>query len=101
MQAIVSIHNTTNERCWAEVLRWELSFHSPGDEEVGPKLKKFRGNFRKLSPKARMKMLFTGSKRPFDRHDWVVDRNGVEVRPFACYTAPVMHPSTRAVPATP
>ena len=44
-----------------------------------PKLLHFMGRPDDLSPKARMKMLF-GHPAPFDRHDWVVDRGGQEVR---------------------
>jgi len=39
----------------------------------------FRGDSRKLSPKARWNILL-GYQRPFDRHDWVVDRCGMKVR---------------------
>ena len=79
ISSIVAIHNTTNERAWAEILRWELGFHADELKEP-PRLEKFKGLYRELSPKARMKMFFQGVKRPFDRHDWVVYRNGQHVR---------------------
>ncbi len=44
-----------------------------------PKLKKFMGRPQEYSPKA-MLLNFLGYKLPFDRHDWVVDRCGREVR---------------------
>lgn len=44
-----------------------------------PKLLKFRGRPRDYSPKARF-LNFLGFKLPFDRHDWVVDRCGTDVR---------------------
>jgi len=79
VSAIVAIHNTTNERCWAEILRWEVGLHAK-ELEQPPRLEKFQGKYRELSPKARMKMFFQGVKRPFDRHDWMVHRNGRSVR---------------------
>jgi hypothetical protein len=49
------------------------------EEGREPKLLHFLGRPHDLSPKARLKMLF-GHPAPFDRHDWVVDRGGEEVR---------------------
>jgi cytochrome c heme-lyase len=79
MAAIVAIHNTTNERAWAEVLKWEFTMHAPELSEE-PRLVKFGGKYADISPKARIKMFFQGAKRPFDRHDWIIDRNGKKVR---------------------
>ena len=76
MTNVIAIHNAVNERCWAEVLRWE-SLHAK--ECDCPKLVKFRGRPRDYSPKARF-LNFLGFKLPFDRHDWVVDRCGTDVR---------------------
>jgi len=42
-------------------------------------LKHFQGRPRDFSPKARF-WAFLGYKLPFDRHDWVVDRCGKDVR---------------------
>lgn len=44
-----------------------------------PSLLRFRGRPTELSPKARLFTFFGGDK-PFDRHDWTVDRCGKEVR---------------------
>ena len=79
ISAIVAIHNTTNERAWAEVLRWEIALHG-NHLEKPPRLEKFRGKYKEISPKARLKMFFQGVKRPFDRHDWIVNRDGKQVR---------------------
>ena len=79
MSAIVAIHNTTNERCWAEVLKWELSLHAD-EYKVPPRLVKFGGKYKDISPKARIKMFFQGVKKPFDRHDWTVQRGDKQVR---------------------
>ena len=43
------------------------------------KLKKFMGRPKDHSPKARILHLM-GYKLPFDRHDWVVDRCGQDIR---------------------
>lgn len=76
MEAVVAIHNGVNERAWSEVLQWE-KLH--GSRCGGPRLKKFAGRPQDYSPKARL-LNFLGYKLPFDRHDWVVDRCGKEVR---------------------
>jgi cytochrome c heme-lyase len=76
MAWVVGIHNTVNERTWAEVLKFE-SLHSSSCPN--PKLVSFRGRPGDLSPKARIRGWF-GAVAPFDRHDWVVDRCGKQVR---------------------
>jgi len=73
---MVAIHNNMNERTWRDLLVWErMHSHECGD----PRLLRFTGRPDELSPKARLRML-TGQSEPFDRHDWVVDRCGREVR---------------------
>ena len=76
MSNVISIHNAVNERCWEEVLKWE-QLHA-GECDC-PKLLKFRGRPRDYSPKARF-LNFLGFKLPLDRHDWIVDQCGVDVR---------------------
>lgn len=78
IDAVIAVHNNMNENTWKQVLSWE-EMHpvaKPGGE---PKLLRFQGRPDELSPKARLKVLF-GHPAPFDRHDWVVDRGGEEVR---------------------
>ena len=55
---------------------WE-SLHS--DECKSPKLKSFGGKAKYFSPRARLRG-WLGYELPFDRHDWIVDRSGKEVR---------------------
>ena len=43
-----------------------------------PRLVRFMGKPKELSPKAKF-LSFIGRAPPFDRHDWVVDRDGQEV----------------------
>jgi len=76
MEHVVKIHNAVNEKAWAHVMAWERR-HC--DSCPDPKLLKFRGRPKDYSPKARF-LNFLGYKLPFDRHDWVVDRCGTEVR---------------------
>lgn len=77
MRTVVKIHNAVNEQVWRNIMHWE-KMHC--DECATPKLKSFSGNYDKLSPKARYRMWVHGDKRPFDRHDWIIDRCGREVR---------------------
>ncbi|KAM9964981.1 hypothetical protein ACTFIW_004778 [Dictyostelium discoideum] len=77
MSVVISIHNTVNEKCWKDVLQWENDYK---DVCPNPKLKKFKGKATDFSPKAKFLNTFLGYKLPFDRHDWIVDRNGKEVR---------------------
>ena len=70
---------------WSKVLAWERmrARSSSGDETdaklAEPKLKEFSGKPGEMSPKAWFKSSVLGYAKPFDRHDWVVDRDGKEV----------------------
>ncbi|KAJ7632217.1 cytochrome C1 heme lyase [Roridomyces roridus] len=77
MKTIVPIHNAVNERAWAEVMQWEAG--RGGEACGGVKLVNFKGKPGEKSIRARWKMLL-GYSPPFDRHDWVVDRCGVQMR---------------------
>ena len=76
MAAVVSVHNSMNEDTWRRVISWER-LHQ--DECRNPMLLRFLGRPDDLSPLAWTRYLLTGQK-PFDRHDWYVDRNGKQVR---------------------
>ena len=80
MDMVVAIHNNMNESTWAQVMAWE-SLHDPSKRGPGeePKLLRFMGRPNDLSPKAQLKLL-CGHTKPFDRHDWIIDRGGKEVR---------------------
>ncbi|KAK0167432.1 hypothetical protein PV327_004831 [Microctonus hyperodae] len=76
MEDIIKIHNANNEQAWQEVLKWE-ALHA---KECGmPKLKSFGGKAKDYSPRAKIRH-WMGYELPFDRHDWIVDRCGKEVR---------------------
>ncbi|KAJ7582592.1 cytochrome C1 heme lyase [Mycena floridula] len=77
MKTIVPIHNAVNERAWTEIQKWEAG--RGGDACGGIKLVNFKGRPEDRSPRARWKMLL-GYAAPFDRHDWVVDRCGIQTR---------------------
>ena len=66
---VVHIHNAVNERGWREVLKWE---NERGNDT--PRLVKFIGRPKDLSPRARFYSMLWLRNEPFDRHDWIVDR---------------------------
>lgn len=76
MEAVVAIHNNMNERTWRQILEWEQKYHS---DCAHPSLARFVGRPDDLSVEARVRYWRTGD-RPFDRHDWFVNRCGREVR---------------------
>ena len=65
-----------NEATWRRVLIWER-LHTT--ECASPMLLKFEGKPHTLSPRAWVRNML-GGPMPFDRHDWVIDRCGTEVR---------------------
>ncbi|KAK7100709.1 holocytochrome c-type synthase-like [Littorina saxatilis] len=77
MDHIIRIHNANNEQAWQEILKWEALHAEEGGEL--PKLKRFGGKAQDYSPRARIRN-WLGYELPFDRHDWIIDRNGQEVR---------------------
>ena len=78
MSDIIKIHNFNNELAWKEILKWEMAFHL-NECPNGPKLRRFGGRAQDYSPRARIRS-WMGYELPFDRHDWVVDRCGRDVR---------------------
>ncbi|XP_076146317.1 holocytochrome c-type synthase [Alosa pseudoharengus] len=77
MSNIIRIHNRNNEQAWEEILKWE-ALHAE-ECPCGPSLKRFGGKAKEFSPRARLRH-WMGYELPFDRHDWIVDRCGKEVR---------------------
>jgi cytochrome c heme-lyase len=77
MRVVVPIHNAVNERAWTEILKWEEG--KGADKCGGVKLVSFKGRPGDMTPRARWRTLM-GYTAPFDRHDWVVDRCGVQTR---------------------
>ncbi|NXQ43446.1 CCHL lyase, partial [Catharus fuscescens] len=77
MTNIIKIHNQNNEQAWKEILKWE-ALHAT-ECPCGPALMRFGGKAKEYSPRARIRS-WMGYELPFDRHDWIVDRCGKEVR---------------------
>ena len=76
MDSVVMVHNAMNEDTWRRVAQWEkLHEYTKGR----PMLLRFRGRPDELSPLAFVRVMLGGAK-PFDRHDWYIDREGREVR---------------------
>lgn len=76
MKAVVPIHNAVNERAWFQILKWEEG--RGGESCGGVQLTSFQGDSKKMTPKAWIKWML-GYQKPFDRHDWTIDRCGKEV----------------------
>ncbi|XP_010859855.1 PREDICTED: cytochrome c-type heme lyase [Bison bison bison] len=67
MYNIIRIHNQNNEQAWKEILKWEALHAARG-------LEAFEGPI--YSPAC----FHSRYELPFDRHDWIINRCGTEVR---------------------
>jgi cytochrome c heme-lyase len=65
MPSFLQIHNSVNERSWAELCKWE------SNDDI--KLVRFQGRPNTLTPKAWFMSTFLFQDKPFDRHDWYID----------------------------
>ncbi|RKF65606.1 Cytochrome c heme lyase [Golovinomyces cichoracearum] len=102
VESMVGVHNYLNEGAWAEIVEWERKFGrglkkgweicTRGEENKGnlvedqkelpqPSLLSFMGRPNDMTPKAAIFQFLSkiypsrfGSKPPFDRHDWLVQR---------------------------
>lgn len=80
MEVVVPIHNAVNERVWQQIMNWERSNYEQAVKECGGiSLTSFKGDLKALTPRAWFRSTFLGYQKPFDRHDWVVDRCGTQV----------------------
>ncbi|KAA8576743.1 hypothetical protein EYC84_006808 [Monilinia fructicola] len=94
VESMVSVHNFLNEGAWAEIVEWERRFGkglakgwencrrgeqgskagadigANEDEVPQPKLVRFMGRPKEMTPKAAL----IHTEPPFDRHDWFVQR---------------------------
>lgn len=88
MKTVVPLHNLVNEVTWKYILNWEKGQGSCGCEDI--KLTSFKGDSKKITPRAAIGHYIFGRDLPFDRHDWVVNRCGKEVEyVIDFYTTPV------------
>lgn len=76
MDAVVHVHNVTNENTWNHILEWEKLHHR---ECATPRLLRFLGRSEDLSWGAWWSKRLSYRGTPFDRHDWFVDRCGLQV----------------------
>lgn len=76
MDAVVHVHNVTNEISWRHILEWEKMHHRSCPT---PSLLRFVGRPFDLSWGAWWSRKFSYRGEPFDRHDWFVDRCGQKV----------------------
>jgi len=105
VESMVSVHNFLNEGAWAEIVEWERRFGqgwgraweickkgeqasmasaslgANEDEVPQPKLVRFMGRPKEMTPKAAMYQVMGwiyptafATEPPFDRHDWFVQR---------------------------
>lgn len=86
MDVVVPLHNAVNERTWAQIRGWERQFHPECLFNGGLKLTTFEGKAQETSWRAWFSSL-AGYTKPFDRHDWTVDRCGQSVRYIIDYYA--------------
>ena len=77
--SVLQIHNAVNERSWLQVCKWEKEIHN----NVEPRLVKFVGRPKDISPKAWLNSRIFMTQEPFDRHDWFIeDKDGGEPRRY-------------------
>ncbi|KAH3900128.1 related to Cytochrome c1 heme lyase [Saccharomycodes ludwigii] len=77
MKTVIPIHNNINERVWNFIQMWEKN--QGGDKCGGIELTSFKGDAKKLTPRAWIRSSILGYSKPFDRHDWTVNRCGKEI----------------------
>ncbi|MES1919092.1 hypothetical protein MHBO_000959 [Bonamia ostreae] len=81
---VAAIHGEVLEKTWRAIMEYE-NLHIGC---IQPTLSRFEGKSEVLSPKAKF------YSKPFDRHDWVVDRCGKEVRYIIDYYGGDFNPSS-------
>ncbi|ODQ80856.1 hypothetical protein BABINDRAFT_7538 [Babjeviella inositovora NRRL Y-12698] len=96
MKTVVPIHNQVNERAWAQIMSWEKS--QGGEKCGGVQLTSFKGDSKKLTPRARWNC-FWGYEKPFDRHDWTINRCGTEVEYVIDFYGGKANPQNALVPS--
>lgn len=74
MKSVIPIHNQINERVWNIIKRnWEPKYKD------SITLTSFQSFPKKVTPRAWIRSRLLGMDEPFDRHDWIIDRNGKRV----------------------
>jgi len=75
--SVAQVHVAVTDNTWKEIMEYE-ALHR--DQCANAKLDRFSGQDGNYSLKARFFHFFLGRDYPFDRHDWIVNRCGKEVR---------------------
>lgn len=75
MEVVVPIHNAVNEQAWRQILAWERMWTGKAEGKEETKLVSFKGRPKDLTWRAWLNTL-AGYQRPFDRHDWTIERSG-------------------------
>jgi cytochrome c heme-lyase len=86
--SVLAVHNLVNEKSWQKVLAHEsLVGHDVANDDNAsqstaqstaqppPRLVRFLGRPTTMSPKAYVNTYLLGYTKPFDRHDWVIERS--------------------------
>ena len=73
MKTVIPIHNNVNERVWKYIELWENLPTTSGDEKLS--LTSFKGDSKKITPRAWIRHYIFGMDLPFDRHDWIVNHS--------------------------
>ncbi|KAI5838737.1 cytochrome c/c1 heme-lyase [Morchella snyderi] len=126
VESMVAVHNFLNEGAWGEIVEWERQFgggvinalrekqledaeremqmQSEGRQQPWPRLMRFQGRSKELTPKARILQMLGRvypekyGPPPFDRHDWYVLReDGQEVRYVIDYYSGAPEPTGEPV----
>lgn len=83
IDAMLDVHNSLNEAVWEQLVAAEKVL-AP---KCTPKLVRFMGRPGDLTPRAWWHVNVRRGLPPFDRHDWVIDRCGCEVKYVIDYYA--------------
>ena len=75
--SVSMVHNAVTENTWQCIMEYESAYEQQCSQ---PTLARFYGMDGIYTIKARIFHHVIGAPLPFDRHDWIVDRCGKEVR---------------------
>jgi cytochrome c heme-lyase len=75
--AVANIHQVVTDNTWLAIMEYESRYSAQCKE---PKLLRFYGMDGVYSAKAKLMNWLRFSPLPFDRHDWIVDRCGKQVK---------------------
>lgn len=75
MKTVIPIHNNVNERVWKYIESWENFKSNNQDQDNKLSLTSFKGDSKKITPRAWIRHYIFGMDLPFDRHDWIVNHS--------------------------